>query len=296
MEVDSSGNPNWLFDYELMTDITSAASVTVADFQSPATIDFSWPTQTIYASSNLMWDSRLLQAFNKEVSLQPSCSLKSCFEHEEIACHFGLSAETDYTFADSEVSKEASSRKRLKSEYLFLVIYLLSYEFSHPNLTSSRFLELSSVLDPGRPPKTEKVAILSDAQRMLIELRTETQKLKESNEELQEKIKELKLSVEALIKEKLMSIQAEKNELRDEKQRLKEEKENLEYQVKSLASKSGFLSHPSAMGAAFTAQGQVAAGNKLMPFIGYPSVAMWQFMQPAVVDTSQDHVLRPPVA
>ncbi|KAF3634656.1 Transcription factor ILR3 [Capsicum annuum] len=244
MEVDSSGNPNWLFDYELMTDITSAASVTVADFQSPATIDFSWPTQTIYASSNLI-------------------------------------AETDYTFADSEVSKEASSRKRLKSEYLFLVIYLLSYEFSHPNLTSSRFLELSSVLDPGRPPKTEKVAILSNAQRMLIELRTETQKLKESNEELQEKIKELK---------------AEKNELRDEKQRLKEEKENLEYQVKSLASKSGFLSHPSAMGAAFTAQGQVAAGNKLMPFIGYPSVAMWQFMQPAVVDTSQDHVLRPPVA
>lgn len=93
-----------------------------------------------------------------------------------------------------------------------------------------------------------------------------------------------------------MSIQAEKNELRDEKQRLKEEKDNLEQQVKSLASKAGFLSHPSAMGAAFTAQGQVAAGNKLMPFIGYPSVAMWQFMQPAVVDTSQDHVLRPPVA
>lgn len=54
MEVDSSGNPNWLFDYELMTDITSAASVTVAEFQSPATIDFSWPAQTIYASSNLM--------------------------------------------------------------------------------------------------------------------------------------------------------------------------------------------------------------------------------------------------
>lgn len=52
---------------------------------------------------------------------------------------------------------------------------------------------MSSVLDPGRPPKTEKVAILSDAQRMLIELRTETQKLKESNEELQEKIKELKV-------------------------------------------------------------------------------------------------------
>ncbi|OIT02869.1 PREDICTED: transcription factor ILR3-like [Nicotiana attenuata] len=243
MEIDSSGNPNWLFDYELMTDITSAASVAVADFQSPATIDFSWPAQTIYASSNLI-------------------------------------AETDYTFDDSEVSKEASSRKRSRIECCNSPRSKASREKLRRDRLNERFLELSSVLDPGRPPKTEKVAILSDAQKMLIELRAETQKLKDSNEELQEKIKELK---------------AEKNELRDEKQRLKEEKENLEQQVKNLASKPGFLSHPSAMGAAFTAQGQVA-GNKMMPFIGYPSVAMWQFMQPAVVDTSQDHVLRPPVA
>lgn len=245
MEVDTSGNPNWLFDYEVMTDITCAASVAVADLQCPATIDFTWPAQTIYASSDFM-------------------------------C-----AETDYTFADSEVSKEASSRKRLKSECCSSPTSKACREKLRRNRLNERFLELSSILDPGRPPKTEKVAILTDAQRMLIELRTETQKLKESNEELQEKIKELK---------------AEKNELRDEKHRLKEEKENLEQQVKSLASKLGFLSHPSAMEAAFTAQGQVAAGNKLMPFIGYPSVAMWQFMQPAVVDTSQDHVLRPPVA
>ncbi|KAE8677283.1 Detected protein of unknown function [Hibiscus syriacus] len=35
--------------------------------------------------------------------------------------------------------------------------------------------------------------------------------------------------------------------------------------------------------------------NKLVPFLGYPGVAMWQFMPPAAVDTSQDHVLRPPV-
>ncbi|KAJ8568792.1 hypothetical protein K7X08_032423 [Anisodus acutangulus] len=240
MEIDSSGNPNWLFDYELMTDITSAASVTVADFQSLVTIDFSWPAQT----SNII-------------------------------------AETDYTFEDSEVSKEASSRKRLKSECCSSPRSKACREKLRRDRLNERFLELSSVLDPGRPPKTEKIAILSDAQRILIDLRTEIQKLKESNEELQEKIRELK---------------AEKNELRDEKQRLKEEKENLEQQVKSLASKPGFLSHPSAMGDAFTAQGQVAAGNKLMPFIGYPSVAMWQFMQPAVVDTSQDHVLRPPVA
>nr|DAD41056.1 TPA_asm: hypothetical protein HUJ06_015379 [Nelumbo nucifera] len=91
-----------------------------------------------------------------------------------------------------------------------------------------------------RPPKMDKAAILTDAVRMVIQLRSKAQKLKESNESLLEKIKELK---------------AEKNELRDEKQRLKTERE-----------------------------------------AGTARVAMWQFMPPAAVDTSQDHVLRPPVA
>ncbi|GAY64616.1 hypothetical protein CUMW_234860 [Citrus unshiu] len=143
-----------------------------------------------------------------------------------------------------------------------------------------RFLELGSMLEPGRPPKTDKATILSDAVQMMEQLRTEAQKLKQSNEDLQEKIKELK---------------AEKNELRDEKQRLKADKEKLEQQVKAMSAPSGFLPHPSSMSAAFAAQSQVA-GNKLVPFIGYPGVAMWQFMPPAAVDTSQDHVLRPPVA
>lgn len=91
------------------------------------------------------------------------------------------------------------------------------------------------------------------------------------------------------------SMQAEKNELRDEKQRLKADKEKLEQKVKTMSAPSGFLPHPSSMSAAFAAQSQ-ATGNKLVPLIGYPSVAMWQFMPPAAVDTSQDHVLRPPVA
>ena len=91
-------------------------------------------------------------------------------------------------------------------------------------------------------------------------------------------------------------VQAEKNELRDEKQRLKADKEKLEQQVKSMSAQPGYMPHPSAVSAAaFGDQGQ-AAGNKLMPFIGYPGVAMWQFIPPAVRDTSQDHVLHPPVA
>lgn len=53
-------------------------------------------------------------------------------------------------------------------------------------------MELGSILDPGRPPKTDKTAILSDAVRMVTQLQNEARKLKESNEELQEKIKELK--------------------------------------------------------------------------------------------------------
>lgn len=73
------------------------------------------------------------------------------------------------------------------------------------------------------------------------------------------------------------------------------EKEKLEQQLKSVNAQPGFLPHPPAIPAAFAAQGQ-APGNKLVPFIGYPGVAMWQFMPPAAVDTSQDHVLRPPVA
>lgn len=52
---------------------------------------------------------------------------------------------------------------------------------------------------------------------------------------------------------------------------------------------------PPAIPAAFAAQGQ-APGNKLMPFISYPGVAMWQFMPPAAVDTSQDSASSPLIA
>jgi hypothetical protein len=56
-----------------------------------------------------------------------------------------------------------------------------------------RFLELGAVLDPGKTPKIDKCAILNDAIRAVTELRSEAEKLKDSNESLQEKIKELKV-------------------------------------------------------------------------------------------------------
>ena len=57
----------------------------------------------------------------------------------------------------------------------------------------SRFNELCAILEPGKPPKADKVAILSDAARLLSQLRAEAQKLKQSNESLQDSIKSLKV-------------------------------------------------------------------------------------------------------
>lgn len=88
-------------------------------------------------------------------------------------------------------------------------------------------------------------------------------------------------------------VQAEKNELRDEKQRLKAEKDSLDRQVKAPSNQPSFL-HPSSLAAPYSGPGHVV-GSKLVPF-GYPGISMWHFMPPAAVDTSQDHVLRPPVA
>lgn len=56
-----------------------------------------------------------------------------------------------------------------------------------------RFLELSSILEPSRQPKSDKVAILSDAARVVIQLRNEAERLKEMNDELQAKVNELKV-------------------------------------------------------------------------------------------------------
>ncbi|KAK3021973.1 hypothetical protein RJ639_045668 [Escallonia herrerae] len=191
-----------------------------------------------------------------------------------------VSAEIDGSLGDSDSHKESGSKKRVRSESCSASSSKACREKLRRDRLNDKFIELGAILEPGRPPKTDKAAILVDAIRVVTQLRTEAQKLKDSNSDLQDKIKELK---------------AEKNELRDEKQRLKSEKEKLEQQLRSINAQPGFLPPPPAIPAAYAAQGQ-AAGNKLVPIISYPGVAMWQFMPPAAVDTSQDHVLRPPVA
>ncbi|KAF5478818.1 hypothetical protein F2P56_005348 [Juglans regia] len=191
-----------------------------------------------------------------------------------------VSVEIDGSLGDSDGIKDCGPKKRGRSELCCASSSKASREKLRRDRLNDKFVELGSIMEPGRPPKTDKAAILIDAVRMVTQLRGEAQKLKDTNSSLQEKIKELK---------------AEKNELRDEKQRLKAEKEKLEQQLKGMNAQPGYLPAPPPIPAAFAAQGQ-APGSKLVPFISYPGVAMWQFMPPAAVDTSQDHVLRPPVA
>ncbi|XP_024018931.1 transcription factor bHLH115 [Morus notabilis] len=190
-----------------------------------------------------------------------------------------VSADFDESLANSDGFKEAGCRKRVRPGSCGASGSKACREKMRRDRLNDRFLELGSISEPGRPPKMDKAVILGDAVRMVTHLRMEAEKLKESNEKLQEKINELK---------------AEKNELRDEKQRLKAEKDVLDKQVKALTTQPSFL-HPPAIPPPFPGPGQVV-GGKLMPFVGYPGISMWQFMPPAAVDTSQDHVLRPPVA
>ncbi|RCV13392.1 hypothetical protein SETIT_2G342600v2 [Setaria italica] len=185
---------------------------------------------------------------------------------------------------DCDQGKEQPTNKRPRSESTAQPSTKACREKIRRDKLNERFLELGAILEPGKTPKMDKSAILNDAIRAVGELRSEAQKLKDSNESLQEKIKELK---------------AEKNELRDEKQRLKAEKESLEQQIKFLNSRPSLVPHPPVIPAsAFTTpKGPPAAGHKLMmPVIGYPGFPMWQFMPPSDVDTSNDPKSCPPVA
>lgn len=209
---------------------------------------------------------------NQNVPEQAECSVE------------GNGVKTETT--DEGVEKENSgSRKRIRDDASKDAGNKANREKMRRDRLNDRFVELSQALDPGRPPKTDKATILCDAVRVLGQLRSEAQQLKEGNSQLREQIKELKV---------------EKNELRDEKSRLKSEKARLEHQVKAMSLPPGYMPHPAAMqaaAAAFAAQAQSQAAHvAAKPAHTYPSMAMWQWMPPASLDTSQDHVRHPPVA
>ncbi|XP_073137313.1 transcription factor bHLH115-like [Henckelia pumila] len=186
-----------------------------------------------------------------------------------------LSMEFDNCFGNLDGTKDSGSRKRMKLGACVAPDSKAYKEKMRRDKLNDRFQELSSIIEPGKPPKADKGVILNDAVNMVIQLRKEAQRLQESCNKLQENVKELK---------------AEKNEAREEKTKLKAEKEKLEQQLKALNPPPGFLPHLPPI------PPPQVIGSKLVPFVGYPGIPMWQFMTPTAFDTSEDHSLRPPVA
>ncbi|PSS33774.1 Transcription factor bHLH104 like [Actinidia chinensis var. chinensis] len=178
------------------------------------------------------------------------------------------------TSQEEEYRERECPRKRARSDSCSGLGTKACREKLRRERLNERFLELSSVLEPGRPPKADKVAILGDAIRVLNQLRAESLEFRETNDKLLEEIKSLK---------------AEKNELREEKLVLKADKEKMEQQLKAVAvSPAGFLPTPPAA--------YHAGANKMAIFPSYGFVPMWQYLPPAALDTAQDQALRPPAA
>ncbi|RVW71112.1 Transcription factor bHLH104 [Vitis vinifera] len=181
------------------------------------------------------------------------------------------------------------------------------------------FLDLSSILEPGKSAKTDKLAILGDAIRVLNQLRNEAKDLEDANEKLQEEIRSLKdllfyslgilrtgsrgspqeiLGLEEIHMEQPSSQhvsqvqfdEAEKNELREEKLLLKADKERIEQQMKAIsAPAAGFWpTYPAAT--------HHTGANKSAVFPSYGLFPMWQYIPSSALDTSHDHELRPPAA
>ncbi|CAH9082382.1 unnamed protein product [Cuscuta europaea] len=176
----------------------------------------------------------------------------------------------DQSCSNFEVLKECNSKKRARSGACSGADSKSRKEKMRRDRLNDQFLELSSVLDPGRPPKTDKSVILSDAVRVIHQLRDESRKLKESFENLQEQVIDLK---------------AEKNELRDEKQKLKTEREKLEQQLKASSSHPGVLPYP-------LPTGHQMVGSKMVPFVAYPGIQMVHFV-PSIHTSKGDPPLSP---
>ncbi|KAK6138908.1 hypothetical protein DH2020_027348 [Rehmannia glutinosa] len=175
---------------------------------------------------------------------------------------------------DSAERECATPRKRGRSNPYGRIGTKACRERMRREKLNDRFSELSAILEPGRPVKTEKSAILGDAIRILNQLKTESQEYAEMNKKLLEEITSLK---------------AEKNELREEKLMLKADKEKIEQQLKTMCiPRTGFVpAHPPVY------QAEV---NKVPMIPSYGFVPMWHYLPPSARDTSQDHELRPPAA
>ncbi|KAM7466994.1 hypothetical protein LguiB_014556 [Lonicera macranthoides] len=199
-------------------------------------------------------------------------SLTATLQNRE--CLADIDASLTATLQDIECAEKECPRKRGRNDSCSRIGSKACRERLRREKLNERFAELSSILEPGRPARSDKLAIMGDAIRVLNQLKTESQEYKEANAKLLEEIKTLK---------------AEKNELREEKQLLKSDKEKLEQQLKVMP-----VSHPGYMTAHPAAYH--AGPNKMPVFPNYGLVPMWQYLPPSARDTSCDHELRPPAA
>ncbi|CAN8258391.1 unnamed protein product [Cochlearia groenlandica] len=214
-------------------------------------------------------------------------------EHEQQVCgaivEINSSSSVGGVKEEQEHVEEECSRKRGRTGSCSKPGTKACREKLRREQLNEKFMDLSSVLDPARTPKTDKSAIIDDAIRAVKQLRGETHELKETNQKLIEEIKSLK---------------AEKSELREEKLVLKSDKEKIEQQLKTTMTvpspgfmppvSPGFMpSHPSAAAAAAYHHNKMA----VYPSYGYyPNMPMWPYLHPTELDTSHDHLKRPPAA
>ncbi|GAA0151515.1 basic helix-loop-helix transcription factor [Lithospermum erythrorhizon] len=210
-----------------------------------------------------LWNNQNLpQSFGREVD-------SSINTDEEVN-----STIADPTSHEKECPNIECPRKRVCSEPCSKLSSKAFRERQRREKLNDSFSELHSVLEPGRPVKIDKLAILNDAIRVLNQLKSESEEYKDMNEKLLEEIKTLK---------------EDKNELREEKMKLKAEKEQIELQLKTMTVvPTGFM--PPIAAAYHTGP------TKMAMFPGYGMVPMWQYLPPTVRDTSRDHELRPPAA
>ncbi|KAK9732892.1 hypothetical protein RND81_04G030300 [Saponaria officinalis] len=140
-----------------------------------------------------------------------------------------------------------------------------------------RFSELRKFLNSERAAKTlksDKSSILHDAICAVYKLKSEHKELNERKKQLQDDTQNLK---------------AEKNELKEEKLHLQAKKQKMEQRIKAtIIGPSGYAPIPPGA--------QQDGGHKRVIVCGYGGYPMWQWIPPSVLDISQDHVLRPPVA
>jgi len=181
---------------------------------------------------------------------------------------------TNIDFSQASTAGDEHNKKRGRSDSCSKPKTKASRERERREKLNKSMAGLSSILEPGRIPKTDKLDILNDAIRVVNRLRTETEEYKVENKKLQEEIQSLK---------------AEKNELREEKLTLKAEKEMMEQQLKVMPVPNPALvpSYPAAYH---------GGANKLDLYPSYGMYPMWHYLPPSTRDTSRDHELWPPAA